>query len=88
MANGSGWISPPRGHAGWWRHGDEDPDRPAGDFSLAVNADGLLLRATSEAVPGLAAATADVNRVRLGLEGSHETALGGGGRLTPSVEVD
>ncbi len=59
----------------------------AGGFSLGLNADGSLLRATSEATTGLAAATADVDRVRLGLEGSYEVALGGGARLTPSVEV-
>ena len=63
------------------------PAAAAGGFSLNLTADGLLLRATSEATPGLAAATADVNRVRLGLEGSYEVALGGGARLTPSVEV-
>ena len=59
----------------------------AGGFSLGLNADGSLLRATSVATTGLAAATADVDRVRLGLEGSYEVALGGGAWLTPSVEV-
>ena len=63
------------------------PAATTGGFSLGLNADGLLLRATSEAAPGLAAATADVNRIRLGLEGAYEVALGGGARLTPSVEV-
>ena len=63
------------------------PASVTGGFSLAVNADGLLLRATSEEVSGLAATTADVNRGRVGLEGAYEAALGGGGRLTPSVEV-
>ena len=63
------------------------PASATGGFSLGLNADGLLLRATSEAAPGLAAATADVNRIRLGLEGAYEVALGGGARLTPSVEV-
>ncbi len=59
----------------------------AGGFSLGLTADGSLLRATSVATTGLAAATADVDRVRLGLEGSYEVALGGGAWLTPSVEV-
>ena len=63
------------------------PASATGGFSLGLNADGLLLRATSEAAPGLAATTADVNRVRLGLEGAYEVAFGGGARLTPSVEV-
>ena len=63
------------------------PAAATGGFSLGLNADGLLLRATSEAASGLDATMADVNRVRLGLEGAYEVALGGGARLTPSVEV-
>ena len=59
----------------------------SGGFSLGLNADGLLLRATSEATAGLAATTAEVNRLRLGLEAAYELAAGGGARLTPSVEV-
>ena len=45
------------------------------------------LRATSDAAPGLAATTADVVRLRLGLEGAYEVTFGDGARLTPSVEV-
>ena len=63
------------------------PAAATGGFSLGVKADGLLLRATSEAAPGLAATTADVNRVRLGLEGAYALALGADAWLTPSVEV-
>ena len=63
------------------------PAAASGGFSLAVNADGMLLRAASEATAGLAAAAAEVNRLRLRLEGSYALALGGGGRLTPSVEA-
>ena len=63
------------------------PAAASGGFSLGVNADALLLRATSEAAPGLVATTADVNRIRLGVEGSYAVALGDGARLTPSVEV-
>ena len=63
------------------------PAAASGGFSLAVNADGMLLRAASEATAGLAAAAAAVNRLRLRLEGSYALALGGGGRLTPSVEA-
>ena len=63
------------------------PEAAEGGFSLGVNADGLLLRASSEAAPGLAATTADVNRIRLGVEGSYAVALGAGARLTPSAEA-
>ena len=63
------------------------PAAVAGGFSLSMNADGLLLRATTEAVAGLAAATVDVDRLRVGLEGSYAAALGGGALLTPTVEV-
>ena len=63
------------------------PEAARGGFSLGVNADGLLLRATSETAPGLVATTADVNRIRLGVEGSYAVALGDSARLTPSVEA-
>ena len=63
------------------------PEAASGRFSLGVNAEGLLLRVTSEAAPGLAATTADVNRIRLGVDGAYAVALGAGARLTPSVEV-
>ena len=63
------------------------PAAATGGLALGLNADALVLRATSEEAPGLAAATADVNRVRLGLEGMYAVALGGGAHLTPSVEV-
>ncbi len=63
------------------------PASAAGGFSLDVNADGMLLRAMSEAAPGMAATTADVDRIRLEVEAAFEADLGGGARLTPSVEV-
>ena len=63
------------------------PAAATGGLALGLNADALVLRATSEEAAGLAAATADVNRVRLGLEGVYAVALGGGAHLTPSVEV-
>ena len=63
------------------------PASATGGFSLDVNADGMLLRAASEAAPGLVATAAGVNRIRLGLEGSYEVAFGGDARLTPSIEV-
>ena len=49
------------------------------------------MRTTSEAASGpsglLAAAVADVSRLRLGLEGSLDLAVAGGGWLTPTVEL-
>ena len=59
----------------------------AGGAGLAVNLDALVLRTSLEATPGLAAAEADVSRLRLGLEGSYALALGSGGRLTPTAEL-
>ena len=59
----------------------------AGGAGLAVNLDALVLRTSLEATRGLAAAAADVSRLRLGLEGSYALALGAGGRLTPTVEL-
>ena len=63
------------------------PAAASGGFSLGLNADGLILRATSEAAMGLPATTAEVNRLRLGLEGSYALAVGGGALLTPSFQV-
>ena len=58
-----------------------------GGFGLALESDALFVRTSSEGVPGLAAAEADVSRLRLGLEGSYELALDGGGTLVPSLEA-
>ena len=58
-----------------------------GGFGLALESDALFVRTTSNAIPGLAAAEADVSRLRLGLEGSYELALDGGGTLVPSLEA-
>ena len=63
------------------------PAAATGGLALGLNADVLLLRATSEEAPGLAAEAADVNRVRLGLEGLYTVALGASAQLTPSLEV-
>ena len=62
------------------------PAAASGGFALGVNADASVLRATSAATVGLDAATVDVNRLRLGLEGSYAAAVGGA-LLTPSVEL-
>ena len=62
------------------------PAAASGGFAVGLNADASVLRATSAATVGLAAATVDVNRLRLGLEGSYAAAAGGA-LLTPSVEL-
>ena len=71
--------------------GDIVSGQQTGGLSLAFESDALLVRTTSEAASGpaglLAAAVADVSRLRLGLEGSVELALTGGGSLTPMVEL-
>ena len=64
----------------------------AGGFALAFKADGFWVRTESEAVsaPGvgnLAAARADVSRLRMALDGSRTFALARGGTLTPSLEL-
>ena len=58
-----------------------------GGPELAVKSDALAVRTTSEKTAGLAAATADVTRVRLGLEGTWRGLEVGSGTLTPSLEV-
>ena len=68
---------------------------PEGGPELAVKSDGLFVRTTSEAVRGsgesntgnLAAAEADVTRLRLGLEGTWRGLKLGSGELTPRLEV-
>ena len=69
--------------------GDLVSARQAGGLSLALESDVLLVRTTSASDPSglLAAAVADVSRLRLGLEGSLDLALAGGGLLTPTVEL-
>ena len=66
---------------------------PAGGsgFGLDLEADAFWVRTSSEAVRSeagnLAAAEADVTRLRLGLDGGHAFALDGGGTLEPSFEL-
>ena len=71
--------------------GRGDLVRQAGGLSLAIESDALLVRTTSAAAADpsglLAAAVADVSRLRLGLEGSLDLALSGGRSLTPTVEL-
>ena len=60
-------------------------------FNLALKSDALWIRMNSEAVGDdngtLAAAAADVTRMRLTLEGSRNFEVGGGRTFTPSAEV-
>ena len=59
-----------------------------GGIELAVTSDAIAVRTTSERVEGLAAAAADVTRLRLGLEGSWRgLALGEKGMLVPRLEI-
>ena len=63
-----------------------------GGPELAVKTDAMAVRTSSEAVSGgaggsLAAATADVTRLRLGLEGTWRGLKIGTGRLAPQLEV-
>ena len=59
--------------------------------TLAVDTDAMIVRTSSDAVSGgtgnLAAAEAEVTRLRLGLEGSQRFRVGDGATLTPSVEI-
>ena len=56
-------------------------------LALTLESDGLIARTTSDAVPGLVVAEADVTRLRLGLDAGYGLALHGGVLLTPSVEI-
>ena len=61
---------------------------PSGAFpALAVTADALATRTSSEATDGLAASESDTSRLRVGIEGSWNLALGDGGRLRPRLEI-
>ena len=61
---------------------------PAGrGFDLAVKSDALWVRTDSDAAPGLAAATAQVSRLRLILEAGRTFALASGAVLAPTAQV-
>ena len=57
-----------------------------GGLTLALVADALWTRTTSDETLGLAGAQADVTQLRLGLEGGWSLSLGGG-ELAPTVEL-
>ena len=59
-----------------------------GGLELTVTSDALAVRTASEKAEGLEAATADVTRLRLGLEGTWRgLALGEAGTLVPRLEI-
>ena len=58
-----------------------------GGPELSVKSDAMAVRTSSEKAPGLAAASAEVTRVRLGLEGTWRGLEAGGGQLVPRLEV-
>ena len=58
-----------------------------GGIELAVKTDAMAVRTSSEKVEGLAAAEADVTRLRLGLEGTWRGLKLGTGTLAPSAEI-
>ena len=61
---------------------------PAGrGFDLAVKSDALWVRTDSDAAAGLAAATAQVSRLRLILEARRTFALSSGAVLAPTAQV-
>ena len=65
-----------------------DDSGRAGGPTLAVTADALWARTTSEKIQdGLAASESDVTRLRLGLEGSWLMALEDLGQVTPTLAV-
>ena len=59
----------------------------SGGFELAVTSDAMGVQTSTASAEGLAAAEAEVTRLRLGLEGSRPFSFEGGASLTPSVEI-
>ena len=58
-----------------------------GGASLRWRADALMTRTDSEAVPGLAASSAETSRLRVGLEAAWSRTLGSGATLVPRLEL-
>ena len=55
--------------------------------TLALTADALWARTSSEKTHELAASDSDVTRLRVGLEGGYAIATAGGGSVMPKVEI-
>ena len=58
-----------------------------GDFDLAVKSDALWVRTESDAAAGLAAASAQVSRLRLILEAGRTMTLASGAVLAPTAQI-
>ena len=72
--------------------GEVVPAEEAGDIELAVKTDVMWVRTESDAARSstggnLEAASGDVSRVRVALEGSRALAAGPGATLTPTLEI-
>ncbi len=63
------------------------PPKEGSGPTLALTADALWTRTSSEKTHELAASDSDVTRLRLGLEGGYAIATEGGGRIVPTVEI-
>ncbi|WP_420604425.1 Calx-beta domain-containing protein [Methylobacterium sp.] len=63
------------------------PPREGSGPTLALTADGLWARTSSEKTHELAASDSDATRFRVGLEGGYAIATEGGGRIVPRVEI-
>ena len=61
--------------------------RAQNGVELTLKSDGLVLQVSGEEAAGLPAVTADVQRVRLVLEGALDVLRGPAGVLTPSLQV-
>ena len=63
------------------------PPKEGSGPTLALTADALWARTSSEKTHELAASDSDVTRLRLGLEGGYAIATEAGGRIVPRVEI-
>ncbi len=63
------------------------PPKAGAGPTLALTADALWTRTSSEKTHELAASDSDATRLRLGLEGGYAIAMEGGGSLTPKAEI-
>ncbi len=63
------------------------PPTEGSGLALALTADALWARTSSEKTHELAASDSDATRLRVGLEGSYAIATAGGGSVTPRVEL-
>ncbi len=63
------------------------PPKEGSGPALALTADALWARTSSEKTHELAASDSDATRLRLGLEGGYAIATEGGGRIVPTVEI-